>query len=248
MSGHSKWANIKHRKARMDAQRGKVFTKLGRELILAARAGGGDPANNMRLKMAITKARENNMPMDNITRAIKRGTGEIEGASYEETTYEGYGPGGVAIMLSVATDNRNRTAAEIRHLFSKNGGSLGESGCVAWMFQRKGVLNLENPSLDEDELLLLALEAGAEDFRSEGDSAEIITSSEDFEKVRDCLTGSGLSFARAEVTMLPQNTVSVEDREQAASILRLMDMLEDHDDVQEVYSNFDIPETIMESL
>ena len=202
----------------------------------------------MRLKMAITKARENNMPMDNINRAIKRGTGEIEGAAYEEITYEGYGPGGVAIMVSAATDNRNRTAAEIRHIFSKNGGSLGEGGCVAWMFQRKGVLDLEEPSQNEDDLLLLALDAGAEDIRVEEESVEIITGPDDFESVRDALTDGGLVFARAEVTMLPQNTVSVEDREQAAAILRLMDMLEDHDDVQEVYSNFDIPETIMESL
>lgn len=248
MSGHSKWANIKRHKSKVDAQRGKIFTKIGRELILAARSGGGDPSGNMRLKMAITKARENNMPMDNINRAIKRGTGEIEGAAYEEITYEGYGPGGVAIMVSAATDNRNRTAAEIRHIFSKNGGSLGEGGCVAWMFQRKGVLDLEEPSQNEDDLLLLALDAGAEDIRVEEESVEIITGPDDFESVRDALTDGGLVFARAEVTMLPQNTVSVEDREQAAAILRLMDMLEDHDDVQEVYSNFDIPETIMESL
>ncbi|NPV91535.1 MAG: YebC/PmpR family DNA-binding transcriptional regulator [Firmicutes bacterium] len=248
MSGHSKWATIKRHKSKVDAQRGKLFTKIGRELILAARAGGADPAGNMRLKMAITKAREANMPMDNITRAIKRGTGEIEGSAYEEITYEGYGPGGVAIMVSAATDNRNRTAAEIRHIFSKNGGSLGEGGCVAWMFQRKGVMNLDEPPPDEDELLLLALDAGAEDVRVEEDSVEIITGADDFESVREALAGGGLVFARAEVTMLPQNTVSVEDREQAAAILRLMDMLEEHDDVQEVYSNFDIPETIMENL
>ena len=220
VSGHSKWANIKHRKAKQDAQRGKIFTKLGRELILAARAGGGDPATNLRLKMAVNKAREANMPMENITRAIKRGTGEIEGAAYEEVVYEGYGPGGVAVMLSAATDNRNRTAAEIRHIFSKNGGSLGESGCVAWMFSRKGVLNLE----------------------------EIITAPEDFEKVRDSLARSGLTFTRAEVTMVPQNVVSVSDRQQADAVLRLVDLLEDHDDVQEVYANFDIPDAIMDSL
>lgn len=247
MSGHSKWANIKHRKAKQDAQRGKLFTKLGRELILAARAGGGDPAANLRLKMAVNRAREANMPMENIIRAIKRGTGEIEGAAYEEVVYEGYGPGGVAIMLSAATDNRNRTAAEIRHIFSKNGGSLGESGCVAWMFNRKGVLNLEAVP-DEDELLMLALEAGAEDLRLEGDAAEIITAPEDFEKVRDSLTRSGLTFTRAEVTMVPQNLVAISDRQQADAILRLMDLLEDHDDVQEVYANFDIPDAIMESL
>ncbi|MDH7480231.1 MAG: YebC/PmpR family DNA-binding transcriptional regulator [Syntrophomonadaceae bacterium] len=248
MSGHSKWANIKHRKAKQDAQRGKIFTKLGRELILAARAGGGDPATNLRLKMAVNKAREANMPMENITRAIKRGTGEIEGAAYEEVVYEGYGPGGVAVMLSAATDNRNRTAAEIRHIFSKNGGSLGESGCVAWMFSRKGVLNLEETALDEDELLMLALEAGAEDLRLEGGVAEIITAPEDFEKVRDSLARSGLTFTRAEVTMVPQNVVSVSDRQQADAILRLVDLLEDHDDVQEVYANFDIPDAIMDSL
>ena len=249
MSGHSKWANIKHRKAKVDAQRGKLFTRLGRELIMAARAGGGDPAANPRLKAAIQKAREANMPMENIQRAIQRGTGEIEGAVYEEVIYEGYGPGGIAIMLSIATDNRNRTAAEIRHIFSRYGGSLGESGCVSWMFQRKGVLTLDaEQNWDEDELTVLALEAGAEDLRIEEGVAEILTAPEDFEAVKSFLAEKGFKFARAEVTLVPQTVVSITDREKAASVLRLIDMLEDHDDVQEVYANFDIPESIMESL
>ncbi|NPV26512.1 MAG: YebC/PmpR family DNA-binding transcriptional regulator [Firmicutes bacterium] len=247
MSGHSKWANIKHKKAKMDAQRGKLFTKIGRELIMAARAGGGDPNVNMRLKTAIQKAREANMPNENIMRAIQRGTGEIEGVNYEEVTYEGYGPAGVAILLNIATDNRNRTAAEIRHIFSRNGGSLGESGCVAWMFHRKGLLivDLAENQKDEDELMLMCLEAGAEDIKVEDGEAEITTSPEDFEAVKEALAREGLKFSVAEVTMVPQTTVQLTNPDQVSQMLRLMEMLEDHDDVQNVYANFDIPDEMM---
>lgn len=250
MAGHSKWANIKHKKAKVDAQRGKLFTKLGRELIMAAKAGGGDPNTNLRLKIAIQKAREANMPADNIQRGIQRGTGEIEGANYEEIVYEGYAPGGVAVMIQLATDNRNRTASEIRHVFSRCGGSLGETGCVAWMFERKGLLVLDpdQPQKDEDELMLLALDAGAEDIRTEGDTTEIITAPDDFETVREALTEAGLKFIEAEITMLPQNLVEVTDVEQAAQVLKLVNMLEEHDDVQNVYANFDIPESLMDQL
>lgn len=250
MSGHSKWANIKHKKAKVDAHKGKLFTKIGREIIMAAKAGGGDPNGNMRLKMAVQKAKEANIPADNIQRAIQRGTGEIEGAVYEEIMYEGYAPGGVAVMMQIATDNRNRTAADIRHIFSRNGGNLGESGCVAWMFERKGLLVVdpEAPPIDEDELLLLALDAGAEDVRTEDDSIEIVAAIEDFEPVKEALAKAGLSFAVAEITMIPQNTVAVTDQEQAGQILKLINMLEEHDDVQEVYANFDLPEELMEAL
>mgnify|MGYP000904883414 CR=1 FL=1 len=250
VAGHSKWANIKHRKAKVDAQRGQLFTKIGRELIMAAKAGGGDPNINFRLKAAIQKAKEANMPMDNIQRAIQRGTGEIEGVNYEEIVYEGYAPGGVAVMTSVVTDNRNRSASEIRHLFSRNGGSLGETGCVAWMFERKGLLVLdpENSPQNEDELLLLALEAGAEDIRQDEDNVEIITTPEDFDTVKESLMEAGINLATAEVTMVPQNLVSVTRKDQAEQVLKLVTMLEEHDDVQEVYANFDIPDELMNDL
>lgn len=250
MAGHSKWANIKHKKAKVDAHRGKLFTKIGREIIMAAKAGGGDPNNNVRLKMAIQKAREANIPADNIQRAIQRGTGEIEGAVYEEILYEGYAPGGVAVMIQIATDNRNRTAADIRHIFSRNGGNLGESGCVAWMFERKGLLVLDPsaPPADEDELFLSALDAGAEDVRTEEDTVEIIVPADEFEPAKEALLKTGLVFSVAEVTMIPQNTVAVADPEQAAQILKLISMLEEHDDVQEVYANFDLPEELMDAL
>lgn len=250
MSGHSKWANIKHRKSKVDAQRGKLFTKIGREILLAAKAGGGDPNTNQRLKTAIARAREANMPVDNIQRCVLRGTGELDSVSFEEITYEGYGPGGVAILLNIATDNRNRTAPEIRHLFSRAGGSLGESGCVAWMFKRRGVLTIDLAATgrDEDELLLLALDAGAEDVEVEDGTAEIYTQPEDFEQVKESLSGHGISFVRSEISMIPDNTIEVGDGEQAATLLRLMDALEDHDDVQDVYANFDIPEELLESM
>ncbi|MCR4420157.1 MAG: YebC/PmpR family DNA-binding transcriptional regulator [Clostridia bacterium] len=252
MSGHSKWANIKHRKARVDAQKGKLFTRLGRELIVAARLGGGDPEANPRLKLAIQRAREANMPMENIQRAIQKGTGEIAGETYEEVVYEGYGPGGVAIMLSLATDNRNRTASEIRHLFSRYGGNLGESGCVAWMFESRGLITveLEDVSQTADDIMLWAIEAGAEDvnLREEDNFIEIVTEPGQLEQVRKALEGRRVAVASAEVTMLPKTTVSISDPELARRVLRLVDVLEDHDDVQAVYANFDIPASLMREL
>jgi len=252
VSGHSKWANIKHRKARVDAQKGKLFTRLGRELIVAARLGGGDPEANPRLKLAIQRAREANMPMENIQRAIQKGTGEIAGETYEEVVYEGYGPGGVAIMLSLATDNRNRTASEIRHLFSRYGGNLGESGCVAWMFESRGLITveLEEVSRTADDIMLWAIEAGAEDvnLREEDNFIEIVTEPGQLEQVRKALEGRRVPVASAEVTMLPKTTVSISDPELARRVLRLVDVLEDHDDVQAVYANFDIPASLMREL
>jgi YebC/PmpR family DNA-binding regulatory protein len=250
MSGHSKWANIKHRKAKMDEKRGRLFTKIGREIIIAARQGGGDPEGNPRLKAAIARAKEVNMPNENIQRAIMRGTGEIEGAAYEEMVYEGYGPGGVAMLLNIATDNRNRTASEIRYIFSRNGGNLGESGCVAWMFNPKGVISVEVPAGEtREELILQAIEAGAEDVDdSAPDAMEIKTAPEDLEKVKKALQEAGANITSAEIAMVPQTTVTIDDPEMAAKVMRLVDRLEDHDDVQAVYTNADIPAAIMEQL
>lgn len=242
MSGHSKWATIKRKKAKVDAQRGKLFTRLSKEIIMAARAGGGDPDGNMRLKTAIQRAKEANIPNDNIQRAIMKGSGELGGGNYEEIIYEGYGPGGVAVMLEIMTDNRNRTAGEIRHLFSRYGGNLGESGCVSWMFSKKGLIVVDKDSgVNEDELLLAALDAGAEDMKVEEDSFEIYTSPEDFETVRDSLTNQGISLADEDLSMIPQNTVNLDGKD-AEQMLKLMEALEDHDDVQEVYANFDMVE------
>ncbi|MBZ4687997.1 MAG: hypothetical protein PWQ96_1945 [Clostridia bacterium] len=251
MAGHSKWANIKHRKAKADAKKGKVFTKLAKEIMVAAKNGGGDPDSNIRLKSAIQKAKDENMPNDNIERAIKKGTGDIEGVNYEEVTYEGYGPDGVAIYLNILTDNRNRTAGEIRHIFSKNGGNLGESGCVAWMFEKKGYISLEmeNCPLDEETLMLTAIEANAEDVSVEDGTAEIITSPEEYENVRNALISQGVeNFSVVEITMLPQNTVTLNDEKTASQMLRLMDALEEHDDVQAVYANYEIPDEVMEKI
>ncbi|MDQ0287288.1 YebC/PmpR family DNA-binding regulatory protein [Desulfofundulus luciae] len=239
MSGHSKWSTIKRKKAKVDAQRGKIFTRLSREIIVAARLGGGDPDANPRLKAAIQRAKEANIPNENIQRAIQKGTGELGAANYEELIYEGYGPGGVAVMLEIMTDNRNRTAGEIRHLFSRHGGNLGEAGCVSWMFSKKGVIVVEKDGLDEDELMLNALEAGAEDVKAEEDEFEIITAPEDFEQVRRALVEKGVPIAEAQVTMVPQSTVKLAGKE-AEQMMRLMEALEDHDDVQEVYANFEL--------
>lgn len=248
MAGHSKWANIKRRKARVDEQKGKIFTKLAREIIVAAREGGADLETNFSLRLAVQKARENNMPNDNIQRAIQRGSGGSEGESYEHVNYEGYASGGVAVLLEVLTDNRNRTVAEIRHLFSRHGGSLGESGCVAWMFQRKGLLIMkkENLPVSEDELMMMALEAGAEDVREDDDSYSIITPTALFEEVGEYLREQGLVPEEAEVTMLPQNTVEINNPEEIRRVLSLMEALEDSDDVQNVYANFEIPAGMME--
>jgi YebC/PmpR family DNA-binding regulatory protein len=250
VSGHSKWANIKRRKAKVDEQRGKLFTKLGRELIIAARQGGPDPAGNMRLKMAIQKAKDANMPQDTIARAIQKGSGELEGVSYEEVVYEGYGPSGVALLINIATDNRNRTAGEIRHILSRNGGNLGESGCVAWMFNRKGVLTVSasESKLSEDDLMLLALEAGAEDMQTESGSYEITTAPEAFDPVKTAFTEAGVQLTEAEITMVPQTTVEINDKEEAQRLLRLIDLLEDHDDVQSVVANFEIPEPLLQAI
>ena len=247
MSGHSKWATIKHKKAAVDARRGKVFTKLIRELTSAARMGGGDADSNPRLRTAVAAAKTANMPSDTIQRAIKKGTGELPGEVYEEITYEGYGAGGVAILVDVLTDNKNRTVAEIRHLFAKHGGNLGETGCVAWMFARKGVITLNTNQIDEDTLLELVLEAGGDDIKTEADAYEIVTAPEAFEDVRSILEQKGLTFDVAEVTMMPQNTVPVEGK-QAEQVLRLMEALDDQDDVRKAHANFDISDEVMAAL
>ncbi|MTV49698.1 YebC/PmpR family DNA-binding transcriptional regulator [Heliobacillus mobilis] len=254
MSGHSKWANIKHKKAKVDAQKGKMFTKVGRELIVAARQGGGDPNNNFRLKIAIQKAKEVNMPNDNIQRAIQRGLGGTEGANYEEIVYEGYGPGGVAIMIEAMTDNRNRTAGEVRHLFSKSGGNLGESGCVSWIFESKGVILVNTDleaggiTVDEEEFMLTALEAGALDVSVDGEEVEVLTAPDELSAVRQAIEDAGYPIASAEVTLVPQNTTEITDKDMAIKLLKLMDALEEHDDVQNAYANFDIDDELMDQI
>lgn len=249
MAGHSKWANIKHKKAKADEKRGKIFTKIGRELMVAAKEGGPDPEANPRLKTVIQKAKSVNMPNENIMRNIQKAVGGGDNTNYEEVVYEGYGPGGVAVLLNIMTDNRNRTAGEIRHIFSRNGGSLGETGCVAWMFDSKGLINLElRDSDDPDAIMLEAIEAGADDVTVDEGLVEVITAPDDFETVRDALANAGYKIQSAELTKMPQNTVEVNEREQAEQVLKLMDLLEDHDDVQDVYANFDIPDELMEQL
>jgi YebC/PmpR family DNA-binding regulatory protein len=244
MSGHSKWSTIKHKKAAQDAKRGAMFTKVIKELTVAARLGGGDADMNPRLRTAMLKAKSVNMPQDTMQRAIMKGTGELPGVSYEEITYEGYGPGGVAMIVTAVTDNRNRTVAEVRKIFSKNGGNLGESGCVAWMFQKKGLIVVDKDKIDEDELLGVALEAGAEDVRPGDVIYEVITAAEDFESVKQGLATSGIEPGNAEISLLPQTTVRLEGN-QARQLLKLMDELEEHDDVQNVYANFDIHDEVM---
>ena len=251
MSGHSKWANIKHKKARSDEKRGKEFTKIAKEITIAARTGGsGDPEANSKLKLAVQKAKEINMPNDNISRAIKKGTGELESEAIEEILYEGYAPGGVAIMLDIATDNRNRTASEIRHLFSKNNGNLGESGCVAWMFKRAGFISISKDGIgiDEEELMLMALDLGADDVREEEESFEVITSPEVFMEVKEGLEGKGMKLEDADIVMLPENSMEITDPDMAAKVIKLVDLLEDHDDVQNVYTNMSIPDEVMDKL
>ncbi len=247
MAGHSKWHNIRIRKSAQDARKGKLFTKVAREIMVAARMGGGDPSTNSRLRIAIQAARDVNMPKENIERAIKKGTGELESETYEELTYEGYGPHGVAILLEVMTDNRNRTVAELRNLFNRYGGNLGESGCVAWMFEQKGVINVEKSQTDEDTLMEVALEAGAEDIKDEGDSWQVLCAPSDFEAVRDALTNAGIGYTSAEVSMLPSTTVPL-DKNQAEQVLKLIDALEEHDDVQRTYSNFEVSDEVLASL
>jgi YebC/PmpR family DNA-binding regulatory protein len=247
MSGHSKWHSIKHKKAAVDAKRGKIFTQVIKEITVAARLEGGDPEGNPRLRLAIDKAKSVNMPKDNIERAIKKGTGELEGVHYEEFLYEGYGPGGVAVLVEVMTDNRNRTVSEMRHFFSKHNGKPGEAGSVAWMFEKKGLILLEKTAVEEDALMELALEAGAEDILEDETNWEVRTNPSEFEKVKGALESLGVSPLSAEVTMVPKNTLQLGGRD-AEQMLRLMEVLEDHDDVQNVYANFDIPEELMDQM
>ncbi len=247
MSGHSKWSTIKHKKGAADAKRGKIFTKLIKEITIAARMGGGDSGGNPRLRAAITAAKAENMPKDNIERAVKKGTGELPGVSYEEATFEGYGPGGVAVLVEILSDNRKRTVADIRHIFSKNAGNLGEAGCVSWMFDKRGLIVFEKPKVDEEKLMDVALEAGAQDVREADEEFEVLTEAGDMEKIKTQLEKAGLVPAYAEVSMVPQSTVRLTGKE-AQQMLRLMESLEDSDDVQHVYANFDIPDEEMEQL
>jgi len=247
MSGHSKWSSIKHKKGAADAKRGKIFTRLIREITVAARMGGGDPSGNPRLRSAIAAGKAENMPKENIERAIKKGTGELEGVSYEESNYEGYGPGGVAVLVDCLTDNKNRTVAEVKHAFERHGGNLGEPGCVAWMFDKKGLIVIEKEQVDEEKLLDLALEAGAEDVNDEEDEFEIITDPAAFEAVKETIDTANIPYTLAEISMIPKNTVKLEGKK-AQQILNLMQALEDNDDVSNVYANFDIPDEVMEAL
>ena len=247
MSGHSKWHSIKHKKGALDAKRGKLFTKFIKEITVAARTGGGDPEGNARLRKAILDAKAGNMPNETIDRAIRRGTGEEEGVNYEEITYEGYGPGGVALLIQSMTDNRNRTVAEIRHIFSKNGGNLGENGSVGWMFDKKGYIVVEKSAKSEEELFELAIDAGADDLRDDEDNFEIITSPDAFDAVLTAVKGAGIEPQVAEVEMMPQNYIKLEGAD-ARQMLKLMEALEDHDDVQKVSANFDISEADMAAV
>jgi YebC/PmpR family DNA-binding regulatory protein len=247
MSGHSKWSTIKHKKGAADAKRGKIFTRILKEMTVAARLGGGDPNGNPRLRAAVAEAKANNMPKDNIERAIKRGTGELEGATYEEITYEGYGPGGVAIIVEALTDNTNRTTPEIRHAFEKQGGNLGTPGSVRFQFEKKGYFAVEKSAVGEDKLMEIALEAGADDLQTEEpDAYEIYTSPDNFEAVRQALETSKIPTVEAKLGMIPSTYVAV-DEQKSKAIMRLLEMLDDHDDVQNVWSNFDIPAEMMET-
>ncbi|ELK45723.1 UNVERIFIED_CONTAM: YebC/PmpR family DNA-binding transcriptional regulator [Halobacillus marinus] len=249
MAGHSKWSNIKHRKGAQDAKRGKLFMKLAREIFMAAKQGGGDPETNPPLRLAMDKARANNMPKDNVDRAIKKATGDLDGVHYEEYTYEGYGPGGVAVMVKVLTDNKNRTAADVRHAFNKNDGNLGENGCVSFMFQRSGYLVIDRSltDADEEDMMLEAIEAGAEEMETYEDRFEIYTAPESFSTVKDALKDSGYQFLTNEVTMIPETYTDL-DESGVEKMLKLIDMLEDNDDVQEVYHNLDADESVLEKL
>lgn len=246
MSGHSKWATIKHKKGAADARRGKVFTRLIREITMAAK-GGGDVDKNPRLRTAVAAAKAENMPADNIKRAIQRGTGELPGATYEEATFEGYGPGGVALLVEVSTDNRNRTVSEIRHVFTKNGGNLGEAGSVAWMFHKKGDIVVPKPAAKEDDLMNIVLESGGEDLRDDGENWEILTDPQHYEPVLEAVKKAGIEPTMSELSMVPQNYIKLEGAA-AAQMIRLVEALEEHDDVQHVYSNFDIDQTQLEAV
>ncbi|MFZ1946631.1 MAG: YebC/PmpR family DNA-binding transcriptional regulator [bacterium] len=247
MSGHSKWSTIKRKKGKADAERGRVFTKVIKEITVAARNGGGDPENNPRLRTAMDAARAANMPASNIEKAVKRGTGELPGISYEEQTLEGYGPQGIAIFIETLTDNKNRTTSEIRHILVRNGGHLGEVGCVSWMFSQKGSITVDKGKVQEDELMTLALDAGAEDVSDEKDYFEILTAPTDFERVKARLKEANIEFSAAQITRYPQTYVKLEGKH-AEQTLKLMDAIEEHDDVQKAYANFDIPDEVMEQL
>ncbi len=247
MSGHSKWSSIKHKKAKVDAQRSKIFGRLIREIIVAARQGGGVLDANARLRTAVQAAKEANMPMDNITRAVKKGTGELPGTVIEEYTYEGYGPGGVAIMVDIVTDNKNRTSSEIRKIFSKHGGNLGSAGCVGWLFHKKGVISISGGDVSEDNLMDIALEAGADDLKADDGEYTVLSSPENFEAVRDALKSKGIEPDYAEITMVPENHVKVQDR-QAEQVIALAEDLEEHPDTQNVHANFDISEDMLKKL
>ena len=248
MSGHSKWSSIKHKKGAADAKRGKLFSKLSRAIIVAAKEGGGDPANNLSLQNAIEKARSYSMPKDNIERAIARGSGaDTDAQAFETVIYEGYGPGGVAVLVEALTDNRNRTAADVRHIFSKSEGNLGEAGAVAWLFERRGIV-LVDASADEDELTLAAAEGGADDVSLDGSSYQVVAPPENLASVREAIEQAGVAVESAELTMVPKTTVDLEDEAAAKKVLRLMDELEENDDVQDVYANFDIPERVLEAV
>ena len=247
MSGHSKWSSIKHKKGAVDAKRGKIFTKLIKELTVAARMGGGDPGGNPRLRTAILAAKAENMPKDNIERAIKKGTGELEGVSYEEVSYEGYGPGGVAMLIECLTDNKNRAVSEIKHMMDRHGGSLGEPGCVSWMFEKKGLIIIDKDNVDEEKLLDLALESGAEDVKEEEQEFEVLINPADFEAVKQAFDDAQISYSLAEVSMVPQNTVNL-DGKKAEQMIKLMEALEDNDDISNVYANFDIADEVMEAM
>tara|TARA_B100000315_G_scaffold243700_1_gene267390 strand:- start:13693 stop:14439 length:747 start_codon:yes stop_codon:yes gene_type:complete len=241
MSGHSKWSSIKHKKAAVDAKRGKIFTRITKEITVAARTGGGDPASNSRLRTAVQSAKSVNMPQDNIQRAIKKGTGELPGVHYEEHTYEGYGAAGVAIMADVLTDNKNRTVAELRKIFSKNNGNMAESGCVNWMFHKKGLILVDSDKVDEEKLMSIVIDAGAEDIKTEEKMFEIVTEAEDFENVKNVLVKNKIEFSMAEITMIPETTLKVEGKD-AQQVIKLMEELDDHDDIQKTYANFDVSE------
>ena len=248
MSGHSKWHSIRHKKGATDVKRGKIFSRINKELMVAARMGGGDPSANPRLRQAIASAKAENMPKDNIERAIKKGTGELEGVNYEEHVYEGYAPGGVALLIEVMTDNKNRAAADIRYVFNKRGGSLGEAGCVAWMFDKKGLIVFEQELVDEDKILEVALEAGADDVITTEDQYEVHTELASFESVKQAFDDQELQYTMAEITMLHKNTVKIDDESLAVQVLKLMEAIEDSDDVQKVYANFDIPDKILQQI
>ncbi len=247
MAGHSKWHNIQHRKGRQDAKRGKVFTKAAKEIIIAARHGGGDPTANPRLRQAIASARTVNLPKDKIDTAIKKGTGELEGDDLQEITYEGYGPGGVALLIETATDNRNRTVSEVRHILSKHGGSMGETGCVNWLFDRKGVIIFEKEKATEDQLMEIGLEAGAEDVVDDGDYWEVHTSPEDIDGVQQAFDAAELEYDRCEMTMVPQTTVEV-DANTGRKLIKMLELLDDNEDVQNVHSNFDLPDEVLAEM